>query len=127
MVEIQHFDNYIYSTDYTAEFRYDLFHYGMNLSAFYKYNGRYPYYYLSSDDRIAVGTMDPYSSLDISVNKSFFKKNLMLSAGGKNLFNVTNIPKSGAGMSAHSGGDTNSPVGWGRTFFIGLSYKFGTY
>ncbi len=120
-------DNFIYSTDFTSEFRYDPFHYGLNLSAFYKYNGRYPYYYQGADDKIAIGTMDPYSSLDVSLNKSFFKKNLMLSFGGKNLFNVTSIPKSGAGLGAHSGSDSSSPVGWGRTFFIGLSYKFGTY
>jgi outer membrane receptor for ferrienterochelin and colicins len=120
-------DNYIFSTDYTAEFRYDLFSSGTNISAFYKYNGRYPYYYLNADNNIKIGSMNSYNSLDISLNKSFFKKNLMLSAGGKNLFNVTNVPKSGAGAQAHSGGDGNSPVGWGRTFFIGLNYKFATY
>jgi hypothetical protein len=30
--------NYTFSTDYAAEFRYDLFQYGMNLSVFYKFN-----------------------------------------------------------------------------------------
>ena len=122
-------DNFSFSTDYAGEFRYDMFNNGTNLSLFYKYNGKYPYYYRNSEDAVALGYMDPYSSLDISVTKSFLKKNLMLSIGGKNLFNITNIPKVGANGAAHSGGDGGgtSPVGWGRTFFIGLNYKFGTF
>jgi len=47
--------------------------------------------------------------------------------GGKNLFNITNIPKAGAGSGVHSGGGSSSPVGWGRTLFLGLNYKFGTF
>jgi len=50
----------------------------------------------------------------------------MFSIGGKNLFNITNIPKAGAGSGVHTGGG-NSPVGWGRTLFLGLNYKFGTF
>jgi outer membrane receptor for ferrienterochelin and colicins len=126
--ELSHaLDNYIFSTDIVSEFRYDLFKYGINLSVFYKYNGKYPYYYLDSDDEIALGYMNSYNSLDVTLSKSFFKKNLVLSLGGKNLFNVTNIPRAGAGAAAHAGGEGSSPVAWGRTFFMGLNYKFGTF
>ena len=124
---IRKFENYTFSTDYAGEFRYDLFKYGVNISAFYKYNGKYPYYYMNSLDEVALGYMNSYSSLDLSINKTFFNKNLNFSIGGKNLFNITNIPKVGAGMGAHSGGENSSPVGWGRTFFAGLNYKFGTF
>jgi outer membrane receptor for ferrienterochelin and colicins len=121
-------DNYVFSTDYTADFRYDLFNYGLNLSVFYKYNGTYPYYYRDAADQVALGYMNAYNSLDASINKSFMKKNLILSFGGKNLFNVTNVPRVGAGASAHNGGgEGSSPVAWGRTFFVGITYKFGTF
>lgn len=120
-------ENFIWSNDIAGEFRYDLFNHGMSLSAFYKYNGRYPYYYRLSEDDIALGYMDAYNSLDISITKAVLKKSLILGVGGKNLFNITNIPRAGAGSGVHSGGDSSSPVGWGRTFFVSLNYKFGTF
>jgi len=120
-------ENFYFSTDYSGELRYDLFNYNMNFSVFYKYNGKYPFYYISSEDVVELGYMNPYSTLDVSLNKSFFKKSLIFSVGGKNLFNITNIPKAGAGSGVHTGGDSSSPVGWGRTFHVGLKYTFGAY
>ncbi|MCB8998553.1 MAG: TonB-dependent receptor [Bacteroidales bacterium] len=122
------FKSYYFSHDYSAEFRYDLFKYGVNISAFYKYNGKYPFYYYN-EDVVSIGIMDAYSTLDLSLNKSFLKKNLVLGIGGKNLFNVTVIPMAGATSgAAHTGGaGGDSNVGWGRTFFVSLNYKFGTF
>jgi len=123
------FEDFYFATDYTVDFRYDLFKYGINIAAFYKFSGKYPYYYfLDNGDDVTVGIMDSYNNLDLTLNKSFLKKNLVMSIGGKNLFDITNIPIAGAGNGGgHTGGGGNSFVGWGRTFFIGLSYKFGTF
>jgi outer membrane receptor for ferrienterochelin and colicins len=119
-------DSYYISTDYVGEFRYDLFKYGINLSAFYKFNGKYPYYSFNSNNEVEVGIVDSYGTLDITLNKTFLNKTLVLSMGGKNLFDITEIPITGANGGAHANGD-DSPVGWGRTFFLGLNYKFGTF
>jgi outer membrane receptor for ferrienterochelin and colicins len=64
--------------------------------------------------------------MDLSVSRQFWKNNITLQAGVKNLFNNTNINIKGDTGSGgiHAGGGTSSPVGWGRTFFVRLNISF---
>jgi len=71
--------------------------------------------------------MSGYHTLNLTVSRSFFKNKIDVSIGGKNLFNNTNITSSGAGSNVHGGGNGETPVGWGRTIFIRLTYNFVSY
>jgi outer membrane receptor for ferrienterochelin and colicins len=77
--------------------------------------------------KISDGYMLGYHTLNVTMSRPFFKNRLDVSTGGKNLFNNTNITSFGAGQNVHGGGDGDTPVGWGRTFFIRLTYNLISY
>ncbi|MCG8579301.1 MAG: TonB-dependent receptor [Bacteroidales bacterium] len=89
----------------------------------YKYNGELPYFFTDSEGQIKEGHQDAFHTMNASLSKHFFKRKLQLTAGAKNLFDVTTVNRMGAGGGAHSGGG-NLPVAYGRSFFINLTYKF---
>ena len=119
--------NYYYSHDFNGNFNYDWFKKGIIINANYKFTGKYPQFFIDSDKNIIEGYISGYHNLDFTISKSLLRKSLIISAGGKNLFGVTNILATQTNGEAHSGGSGSSPVGWGRTFFISLSYKFAKF
>ncbi|NOY50538.1 MAG: TonB-dependent receptor [Chlorobi bacterium] len=113
--------------DFSTTFNYNWRKYDINFSAYYKYNGRYPQLvYTGVEDETALSWLDPYHTLDINVNKWFWKRCVNLQVGGKNLFNNTDIPISGGGTGGgiHSGGADSQAFSWGRTFFVRLQLRF---
>jgi outer membrane receptor for ferrienterochelin and colicins len=116
--------NYYYSHDFNGNFNYDWFKKGIIINANYKFTGKYPQFFIDTEKNIIEGYISGYHNLDFTISKSLFRKSMVISAGGKNLFGNTNILASQTGGEAHSGGSGSSPVGWGRTIFISLSYKF---
>lgn len=94
------------------------------ISAHYKYTGRAIIFEIDEDMNIREGSINDYHTLDVVVQKSLLKKQLNVSFGGKNLFNNTDIETTGnISSGVHSGGEGTTPVGWGRTWFVGLKYS----
>lgn len=118
--------NYVYTSDFTAQANYWWRLADLNFSVFYKYNGRYPELILISGSNSIIEEVAPYNSLDINVNKWFWKRRINLQIGGKNLFDVTNVNRTGdsGGGGVHSGGSNSAPINWGRTFFVRLQFNF---
>ena len=118
--------NYVYSTDVTLQANYVWQKTGLNFSLFYKYNGAYPQLLLTDEEQTEIITVAPFHSLDISVNRWFWKRQINVQAGGKNLFNNTDARVTGGSGNGgiHSGGGSSVPVNWGRTFFIRVRYQF---
>ncbi|MBE0642041.1 MAG: TonB-dependent receptor, partial [Bacteroidales bacterium] len=54
------------------------------LSAFYKYTGRLPQYYLASSGKLEEGYISDYHTLDMSLSRSLLNRQLQFSAGVKN-------------------------------------------
>jgi len=117
-------NKFLWSPEVTAEMTYIFTKYDISAGIFYKYNGSLPKYLVDENGNVTTSRLDDYNTMDISVSKSFFKKSLMITAGGKNLFNVTNIASTGTSGGIHEGGSSASPVAWGRTAFIKVSYDF---
>jgi outer membrane receptor for ferrienterochelin and colicins len=122
------------STDYTINFNYRSLRYLFMLSAFYKYTDDWYDANVQYTNKNEIGTISPsymkrYHTLDISLSRPFFRNSLEVAIGLKNLFNNKNIFSYGSsGDNPHSGADTgNTPVGWGRTVFVRLSYNFVKY
>ncbi|HEY9115355.1 MAG TPA: TonB-dependent receptor, partial [Bacteroidales bacterium] len=117
---------FIYSTDFTAQGTFWWKKPELNFAVFYKYNGAYPQTYVSGTDEVAEQVvMSAYNSLDINVSRWFWKRRLNVQVGGKNLFNNTNISTTGTGSGGvHGGGGGSVPVNWGRTFFVHLIFNF---
>ncbi|MFT2008014.1 TonB-dependent receptor domain-containing protein [Pontibacter sp. 13R65] len=95
---------------------------GASLGFFYKYTGALPTYVLGSD-AVYLAQINGYSWADITATKSLGKL-LTLQTGVKNLLNVKQVSSSEiASGGAHSTGG-NHPMGYGRSFFLGLSFRF---
>ena len=122
-------NQYYYSTDYTANFSYKNLKYLFRINAYYKYtDGYYTSRAYYNDDlslsEVKEGFMKGFHSLDITLSRPFFNNKIDLALGGKNLFNNNNILSTGGNGNVHGGGGDSTPVGWGRTWFVRLSYQF---
>jgi outer membrane receptor for ferrienterochelin and colicins len=62
--------------------------------------------------------------MDVSIIKYFFKKKMNITVGAKNIFDVGNINSNQVMGGIHSGGASNIPVAWGRTYFTKLVLIF---
>jgi outer membrane receptor for ferrienterochelin and colicins len=124
--EITNNPGYINSTDVLVQMHYWWQKPDLHFSLFYKYNGSYPYLVLDENEETAIASMEPYNSLDININRWFWKRRINVQIGGKNLFDVTNVNVAGSGGSGgvHSGGGGSVPVTWGRTFFARVVINF---
>jgi outer membrane receptor for ferrienterochelin and colicins len=93
---------------------------GILFSGFYKYTGRMTMYLLLSDEPSpTVSFINDYSILDLNATRAFWNKKLVVSVGGKNLLNVTQVA-AGYGPGVHSGSGSSTPVGWGTSVYVKL-------
>lgn len=91
----------------------------ITFSGFYKYTGRVRIYLQSEDGEPQSSFMGAYNLMDISASHPFWKKQLVVSLGAKNLFDVKAVA-AGNAAGVHSGGGSSTPVGWGRSVYIKL-------
>lgn len=115
--------DFIYSPDFTTQLNYLWQKTKINFSVFYKYNGPYPDLITNDDGVTEIATMDSFNSLDINMNRWFWKRQVNVQLGGKNLFNVVNVSGKTSGTHSSGGGTGAVPVDWGRTFFIKIQFK----
>ena len=101
----------------------------MDVSLFYKYNGRLPAYELittGSVTTVNLARRAAFSMADLTINKQI-NKLLTISGGVKNLFNVTNVYNTSANIGgAHSTGGP-VPIGYGRSYFLGLTFQYSKH
>lgn len=119
---------FLYSPSISANFEYFFKKAGIRMNTYYKYTGKLPQVSIDADGNIFQTYINSYNNLEISFNKSFFKNKVKIVAGAKNLFNNTILPSTSASQgSAHSGGSSGIPIGWGRSYFVKVSYNFVKY
>ena len=99
-----------------------------DFSVFYKLNGRQQQVVQtdSNNDAILdVARISSFSWLNASVRKAFFKNRFEVTAGARNLLDVTNVRSSIAqgGAEGHGGGTTDLPTAYGRSYFLKLAYN----
>ncbi len=100
----------------------------LTLAVFYKYTGKAPQVVFDGDG-LSWGTVDSYNSMDFTATKGFWTNRIRLSAGVKNIFDVTTVPATGVsgGHGGGSGGGNSMNIAWGRTFFMKLAFTFNKY
>ncbi|MDY0987478.1 TonB-dependent receptor [Flavobacterium sp. CFBP9031] len=126
-------DKFFYSFRLNSSISYNIPKWNALLAVFYKYNGQQQQYVAGTgaDGKAAffLSELQPYSWMDASVRKSFFKNQFEVTVGARNLFNVTNLQsvQNGGGDAsggAHGGGtSTDMMLGYGRSYFLKLSYN----
>jgi len=94
-----------------------------SLSVFWKLYGERPVFLMQSDGSLGRFTIDSYKMMDASVRQVLIKDRIIISAGVRNIFNVSNI-RSLAGGGVHSGDSgAGTPVGMGTSVFTKLTFN----
>jgi outer membrane receptor for ferrienterochelin and colicins len=124
----KHFE---YSTDWMATATFNVQKYGLQMAVFYKYTDDYLDFVGTYDENgqlngVSQQFMSGYNTLDLTVTKNFIQEKLAIYTGVKNLFDVTLVNSFGS-TDPHSPGSGEGVAGYGRTFFIGLKYRFSKF
>jgi len=121
-------DKFDYSTDFVASAIYQNEKHKVQFALFYKYTDEYlefaGNYNIDGElDGIAQQYMAGYHTLDFNVSKNFLKNALDVTAGVRNIFNVTMVDAFGT-LNIHGSSNDAATAGYGRTFFLKLGYRF---
>ncbi|MFW2135601.1 TonB-dependent receptor plug domain-containing protein [Chryseobacterium sp. TY4] len=116
-------DDYNYQLQLGASATYKFEKLGTSISAFYKYNGK-EQRYVYRNSQYELGEIGAFSMLDFMVNQTFWKNRLEISAGVKNLFDVTSIKNTTTAASGHNESSGSLNLFYGRSYFARLSYQF---
>jgi outer membrane receptor for ferrienterochelin and colicins len=117
-----------WSPEVTTNASWNFIRQDLLLALYYKFTGQTQQLGFSGED-MDWYTISSYNTMDITATKGFWNGRIRLSAGVKNLFDVTTIPTTGnafsGGHSGNAGGNAN--IGWGRSFFAKISFQFNQY
>jgi outer membrane receptor for ferrienterochelin and colicins len=91
----------------------------LSSSLIFKQTGRTKAYAVDASNTLHLLRSDAFSFLDWTVSKKLYKA-FTITAGIKNILNVTNVVSSIAGSSPHGSASGESPVAMGRYFFATL-------
>lgn len=120
-------DDYLYGIQLNANASYVFPKYKTTISAFIKYNG--PQYQFvqeqneAGEDVFVRGKQNDFTWLDATVRKSLFSNKLEITAGARNILNITSVNTTAMQGGAHSDGASSIQLGYGRSYFLKLLYK----
>jgi outer membrane receptor for ferrienterochelin and colicins len=119
---------YVYSTDLSFSGSYRIPKINSELAIFFKHTDKYLEFAGNFDasgqlDGVAQLLINGYNTMDLTLSKYMFRQKLMVSAGVKNLFNVTLVNSIG-NLNFHGSSGNDVAMAYGRTFFIKLGYQF---
>ncbi|HRJ30397.1 MAG TPA: TonB-dependent receptor [Cyclobacteriaceae bacterium] len=115
--------DFLWSPEINGSATYAFTTIGASVSLYYKYTGRTPFLATDVTGLIELNETEGFHWADLSVQKSLYKK-FNVSTGVRNLFDVTRINNMAANGGPVHGGGLTRPVGYGRSYFISLSYNF---
>lgn len=116
-------EEFQWSPEVTSSVSYKIPGILMSFSLYYKYTGKTPYYELITENGSTTASLAEvagYHWADLSVQKDF-GKSISLSGGVRNLFDVVSINSTAVASGAHTGSGPR-PVGYGRSYFVSISY-----
>ncbi|MEJ7610352.1 MAG: TonB-dependent receptor [Ferruginibacter sp.] len=120
--------DYLWTPEINSNIIYRLTRLKTSLALFYKYIGKKPSFSesatTSAQRTVNVTETDPYNLADLTVTTAV-QKFLTLSAGVKNIFDVTQVGSTTiiSSNAQHSNAGALS-VNYGRSFFLGLALQF---
>lgn len=119
-------DDYLYAFQINVNVSYQVPKWNTYFSAFYKLNGPHYQFVQSIDEngefQITKGKLDSYAWLNTSVRKTFFDERFEITAGIRNVLDVTRVDANIGGSGAHSGPANTQLLGYGRSYFLKLLF-----
>lgn len=125
-------DKYLYSFQLNSSISYNIPKWNTLVALYYKYNGQQQQFVAGTDTdgsaKFFLNEIKPYSWMDASVRKMFFKNQFEVMVGARNIFNITDVQstRSGGGDSTggvHAAGSSDLMLGYGRSYFLKLTYN----
>ncbi len=120
----EHIARFAWSPEITASATWQFAKAGLDVFLNYKYTGKTPFYEIVNESGNAVPRLaeqEGYSWADLSAIKKL-GKHLSLTAGIRNLFDVTAVNNTAVTSGVHNGGSTR-PIGYGRSYFFSINYS----
>jgi outer membrane receptor for ferrienterochelin and colicins len=119
--------DFMWTPEFNTNLTYEFPKIGTSLGFFYKFNGKRPNYVVSQGTTAAVPSVvlseiSSFHLADLTASKTV-NKLLSFNAGVRNLFDVTRLQNSNGGNEVHGTG-SSVPMGYGRSFFLGLTLQF---
>ncbi|UII32940.1 TonB-dependent receptor [Fulvivirga ulvae] len=120
---------FLYSPELNANVSYSFEKPGITLACFYKYTGKRENYTLTTQDdgttKPELLKMDGFQWLDFTVNKDF-GKGLTATTGVRNALDITSVNNNYPTDAHNSSANGQSPVSYGRSYFLQLNYTIKT-
>ncbi len=110
----------------TGNVRYDIPKWKVGFALFYKYTGSQPVIGSIEGGSLYGGRLKAYHNLDASIEKTFYKERITVTAGMRNITNAYAVGSTigTGGGGAHSGGD-GLMLSTGRSFFASVRAQLG--
>ncbi|NQX98780.1 MAG: TonB-dependent receptor, partial [Flavobacteriales bacterium] len=121
--ETNSIEAFSYTPELKSSINYEFPKQQLFISFFYKFTGELPGFRIDANDEIRQTYIESYHTADLSIGKKFWKKQMQVTLGSKNLFNVKNVSSVSQG-SVHSSNNGSSPVAMGRTYFLKMTLNF---
>jgi outer membrane receptor for ferrienterochelin and colicins len=118
---------FLWSPEVNASVGYTVTKLKTKLSLFYKYTGKKPQYVTgknaTNQSVLYIAETSPYHLADFT-SYTTLNKYIAITAGVKNIFDVSNVNNGAAASnSIHSSG-TAVAIGYGRSYFLGLNFQW---
>jgi outer membrane receptor for ferrienterochelin and colicins len=121
-------DDYYYNFNVNTSIGYRIPKSNTQLALYYKYNGRYQQLVYTPDSNgnpdFVLSEIDAFGMMDASVRQPFFGNRLDVTIGARNLLDVTSVQfNQPGGNGIHTTSSANLLMGYGRSYFIKLTYN----
>jgi outer membrane receptor for ferrienterochelin and colicins len=112
----------LYSPELNSSLSYRWLKHQLSVQLFYKFTGQAPYLVSNPDGSFETKRSGDWHQSDLSISKGFVKNRLQLTAGLRNLFNVTQVASGLLAGAIHSAGP-NMLIGYGRSAFVRVTFQ----
>lgn len=115
-------DKFLYSFNLNASVSYTIPKWNTVLSGYYKYNGK-TQQFIEGTSSYILSKVDPSNWLDATARQNFFKNQLEVTIGARNIFDITNVTQTGTSSAAGHAGTGEVMLAYGRSYFLKLAYN----
>lgn len=117
-------DKFQYIVQAGASATYKLKKTDTNFSLYYKYTGEDRLYVEDAAGGVRLGITDAFHMMDFIVSQPFWNNHFEISAGVKNIFDVTSVKSTALPGSSHTAASGTINLYYGRSYFARLMFQF---
>jgi outer membrane receptor for ferrienterochelin and colicins len=118
---------FLWAPEFNTSVSYTVRKISTTFSIYYKYTGKTPQYVTgknaSSQPVLYIAETAAYHLADLTAYTRV-NKYLSVSGGVKNLFDITNVASTAAASGSIHDSGTGTAIGYGRSYFLGLNFKW---